>query len=220
MILRLFLILLFEICFFTKVSMASKAYVTDSFRISLRRGPSIENKILEFLPSGMLVDILEENEGWSRVNILEQGYGNFQGWVLSRYLINRLPWEDQTALLKKENAQIKINLDACKINLEETMDKEHNLSQLQIKFIKTIDTLQKDYKTLKKESADYLKFKAEYELSKEQVNKLKKENDRLKASDRKIFFGMGALVLLSGLAIGIIIGKKNRNRNSLSHRIL
>ena len=45
-----------------QTSWAGKAYVTDSFRISLRRGPTIENKILRFVSSGLPVEVLESQE--------------------------------------------------------------------------------------------------------------------------------------------------------------
>ena len=62
------ILITFGVCLMGQTSWAKKAYVTDSFRISLRRGPSIENKILEFLPSGMPVEILESKEGWNLVS--------------------------------------------------------------------------------------------------------------------------------------------------------
>jgi SH3 domain protein len=86
---------------------AYKAYVTDSFRISLRRGPSIENKILKFIPSGRPLEVLESKEGWSRVKVSESEQGILEGWVLSRYLITRAPWQRQTESLKKDNARLK-----------------------------------------------------------------------------------------------------------------
>jgi SH3 domain protein len=220
MVFRFILILAFGICFFTNVDAASTAYVTDSFKISLRRGPSIENKILEFLPSGMPVDVLEEEDGWSRVTIMDSDDNKVTGWVLSRYLIHRLPWEDQSARLTEQLAQIKMDMVTCKNNLEEVSIKEQELTEIQIKFVKTIDTLQKDYEVLKTESADYLKMKMECESHKETAGKLKKENDKLKNLDRISFFGLGAFILLSGLAIGVVIGKRNRKRNSLSHKLL
>ena len=63
-----------------QASWAAKAYVTDSFRISLRRGPRIENKILKFLPTGMPVEVLESQEGWSRVHRLEPRQRSIKGW--------------------------------------------------------------------------------------------------------------------------------------------
>ncbi|MCK4728329.1 MAG: hypothetical protein KAT27_05355, partial [Desulfobacterales bacterium] len=68
---RLIIPVTFGLCLMVQTSWADKAYVTDWFRISLRRGPSIENKILKFLPSGLPVEVLESQEGWNRVRLLE-----------------------------------------------------------------------------------------------------------------------------------------------------
>jgi len=102
------------ICLMGQTSWAERAYVTDSFRISLRRGPSIENKILKFLPSGLPVEISESQDGWSRVQLSENGRTYMQGWVLSRYLVTRLPWKVQAESLKKENARLKEKLTRIK----------------------------------------------------------------------------------------------------------
>ncbi len=98
-----------------QTSWAGKAYVTDSFRISLRRGPSIENKILRFVSSGLPVEVLESQDGWNRVQVQEED-GVLEGWVLSRYLVMRRPWKDQTESLKKENLQLKQKI--ARINKE------------------------------------------------------------------------------------------------------
>jgi len=170
-----------------QASWAAKAYVTDSFRISLRRGPSIENKILKFLPSGLPVKILESKEGWCRVHPLEPGRSSIKGWVLSRYLITRLPWEIQARSLKQENAQLKEKLARIQEEWEET---------------------------LRRKVGDYLKLKEACETAQETVQTLTKENESLSSSQRNQWFGTGALVLLCGLMIGLLIGRQQKKRRS------
>jgi len=170
-----------------QASWAAKAYVTDSFRISLRRGPSIENKILKFLPSGMPVEVLESQEGWSRVQPLEPRQRSLKGWVLSRYLITRLPWETQARSLEQENIQLKEKLARIEEEREET---------------------------LKWKVADYLELKAAHEIAQETVQTLTRENENLRSSQRNKWFAMGALVLLCGLMIGLVIGGKEKKRRS------
>ncbi len=53
-----------------QTSWAQKAYVTDSLKITLRTGPSIENKIISMLDSGQPVEVLESIGEWSRVLVL------------------------------------------------------------------------------------------------------------------------------------------------------
>ena len=218
--LRFLLILVMVSCFSITAFATEDAYVTDSFKISIRRGPSLENKILDFLPSGMPVTVLEEKDGWTRVIVPKSNEKELIGWVLTRYLIRRQPWKEQRMRLAKRLNIVEQNMDACQGNLEEVSKKERELAQLQIKFVKTIDTLQKDYEALKTGSADYLKIKEEYEMQKEMTAELKKENDRLKDLGRLSFFGLGAFVLLSGLAIGVIIGRRNQKRSSFSQKII
>ncbi len=170
-----------------QASWAAKAYVTDSFRISLRRGPSIENKILKFLPSGMPVEVLESQEGWSSVHPLKPGQRSIKGWVLSRYLITRLPWETQARSLKQENVQLKEKLARIEEEREET---------------------------LKRKIGDYMELKAAHETAQETVQTLTRENENLRSSQRNKWFAMGGLVLLCGLMIGLVIGGKEKKRRS------
>jgi len=184
---RLIMPIALGLCLVGQMGWAAKAYVTDSFRISLRRGPSIENKILKFLPSGLAVEVLESQEGWSRVQPLEPGRGSMGGWVLSRYLITRQPWEVQARSLKRENAQLKRKLARIEKEWEET---------------------------LKQKVGDYLKLRTGYETAQETVQTLTEENETLRSSQRNKWLAMGALVLLCGLMIGLVIGRQQKKRRS------
>lgn len=169
----------------TQTSWASRAFVTDNFRISLRRGPSIENKILKFVPSGLPVEVVEMRDGWSRVHIMDGGDGVVEGWVLSRYLVNRLPWENQAKTLQEENTQLKEKLAMVDQKWENKIRQEQSQSQ-----------------TLKKE----------YELAREKAQELIQENETLKSSKRHKWFTTGGLVLFSGLVVGLLVGKQPRRR--------
>lgn len=178
------------LCLMGQMSWATKAYVTDSFRISLRRGPSIENKILKFLPSGLPVEVFESQEGWSRVCPLESGRDSIEGWVLSRYLIIRQPWEIQARSLKQENARLKEKLPRIEKEWEET---------------------------LKRKAVGYLKLKAAYEITQKTVQMLSEENENLRSSQINKWFAIGALVLLCGLMIGLMIGRQQKKHRSSSY---
>lgn len=164
---------------------ASRAYVTDSFRISLRRGPTIENKILRFIPSGLPVEIHETLNGWSRVRLLEDDDGILEGWVLSRYLVKRLPWADQARTLKEENARLKEKLAVIDKKWEEKIHREQGLTE---------------------------RLKSNYEAARKTAQKLSEENEILRSSKRNKWFTTGGLVLFSGLVVGLLVGKQPRRR--------
>lgn len=164
---------------------AAKGYITDSFRISLRRGPSTENKILKFLPSGYPVEIIETKEGWSLVHSIVDDQENLKGWVLSRYLIIRPPWEHQVKSLLQENAVLKEKL----ARLEGKQDV-----------------------SLKQEADRYVNLKTVHESSQKTIQMLTKENENLRFSRKNRLFLSGALVLLCGLISGILVGRQQKKR--------
>jgi SH3 domain protein len=176
------------LCLISHTSWATNAYVTDEFRISLRRGPSTENKILKFLPSGYPVEILEAQEGWSLVRSINDGQESVKGWVLSRYLILRLPWQSQVKSLSQENSVLKTKLVQFENELKEA---------------------------LKQQKDKYVKLKAVYESSQETIEMLTKENQRLKFSQRDRLFTLGAIVLFCGLISGLIVGRQKKRRFTL-----
>ncbi len=178
---RLIIPVTIGLCLMVQTSWADKAYVTDWFRISLRRGPSIENKILKFLPSGLPVEILESQEGWNRVRLLEGEGGALEGWVLSRYLVTRLPWKNQARSLREENARLKEKI--ARID-EEWAKKVH------------------------RELGNTRQLKENHEATLKTVQRLTKENESLRSSQKKKWFVTGALVLLCGLMIGLVVGKR------------
>lgn len=168
-----------------QTSWASKAFVTDSFRISLRRGPSIENKILRFIPSGLPVEVNETQDGWNRVRLLEGDDGILEGWVLSRYLVKRLPWEDQAKSLMEENTQLKEKLATIDQQWGEKVRREQGLSK---------------------------ELKEEFEVTRKRAERLSEENEVLRSSKRNKWFTAGGLVLFSGLLVGLLMGKQPKRR--------
>ena len=168
-----------------QTSWASKAFITDSFRISLRRGPSIENKILRFIPSGLPVKVYETQEGWSRVRLLGEDKGVLEGWVLSRYLVRRLPWEKQAENLKEENTRLKEKLATINEKWEAKISEQLGRSE---------------------------ELKQNYEIARKTAKKLTVENEILKSSKRNKWFTAGGLVLFSGLIVGLFLGKQPKRR--------
>ncbi len=193
-------------------SLGSEAYVTDTFRISLRRGPSIENKILQFLPSGLPVEVLDSQEGWSRVRPIDLDPTSPEGWVLSRYLITRLPWKTQAETLKETNIRLTGNLAGAEKKLEESTQREQELSGEVKRYSDSLEKSQSKYNKLKTEASGFIGLKSEHDRLKRRVAELEKENEGLKSSQRNRWFALGALVLLCGLMIGLLFGRQEKKR--------
>jgi len=199
---------------------AGNSYVTDSFQITLRTGPSIQNKILIMLNSGQPLEVLETKDDWSHVRLLNREE-NTEGWVMSRYLITRQPWENQARYLERENTALKNKLSVVEKEYREVSGREQETTGMLKEQTGAFDALQRKYEVLKKGSADYLKLKEELDttnsslkIAQKRVEDLTRQNDILLSSQRNRWFGMGALVLLCGLLIGLMMGRHQKKPRS------
>ena len=216
------LFMTFGLCLMGQLSWADKAYVTDSFKITLRTGPSSENKVIAMPNSGEAVEVMDSRENWAHVRLLDRGQGTVEGWVLSRYLINRLPWELQTANLKAENERLKDQLASIQSEQGEATQRGQQLAGELKKTSQALKDLQSKYESLKQGASEYLNLKEEYDVTRTKLETIQKtaktltsENERLKSSQRNKWFATGAAVLLIGLFIGLILGKREKKRKSL-----
>ena len=194
---------------------ASTAYVTDSFTIGLRTGPSLDHKIIKFLSSGEQVEILDTQDGWDNVQVVGHEPEEIKGWVLSRYLIDRVPWEQQAKALNGENAQIKEQLAGVEKDLAQAESHEKELRSKLQETTETLNKIQGKYGELQKAAPHYLKLKLAYNSGQKTIQRLTKENEQLKSSQTNRWFALGAVVLLCGLMIGLIMGRQQRKRRSL-----
>ena len=205
------------LCLVSQQSWAEKAYVTDSFKITFRTGPGVENKIISMLSSGQPVEVLDSIDDWSHIRLVEGGEPAKEGWVLTRYLVSRLPWELQASSLIAENTRLKEKLTLVQKKLVETGRGEQDLALELRKSTEALQKLEKEYASLKEGSAQYLDLKSTYdatrselESTQKQFQALAKENDRLKFSQRNTSFAVGALVLLTGLIVGVVFGRRQK----------
>ena len=215
------LVILLGVGFMEKEGLAQKAYVTDSFEVTFRSGPGTENRIISLLGSGQAVEVLSSQGDWSRVRVSKPRGGGEEGWILTRYLITRQPWEIQARHLKEENSQINEKLARMEKDCGETAQHEKELGGQLTETAEALKKVREEYASLREESAEYLRLKAVYnatksalEFNKERVKTLTRENEHLRLTQRNKWFAMGALVLLCGLMIGVIVGKQQRKRKS------
>jgi SH3 domain protein len=217
-----FVIVVLLIFYFTAHSTASdRLYVSDSFTITLRTGPSTENKIIKMLNSGQALDVLEAQEKWSHVKVTLSSGTELEGWVRNQYLMERTPYEVQAKALFSENGKLKENLSKIKKEQTSTEKDKKDISAQFNQTASELTSLKKAYESLKNASSEYLSLKAEYDenliklkTTEERLNEIEKENESIKKSNDYIWFGTGALVLLFGLIIGSILGRQSRKKTS------
>jgi SH3 domain protein len=221
-ILLLLIITMVLLGVFSISSWAETAYITDKFKVTFRSGPSLDNKVVRMLPSGQELEVLDTQGDWSHVRIVgEEGDGS-DGWILSRFLIERLPWEKKAALLEKQNQELSAKLAATDETQKAASTQAQQLSGDLKKAQASLQDLKKRYDNLKKGASSYLALKEDYngmksalDSTQKKVTDLSDENAKLRSSERRKWFITGALVLLCGWLIGLLMGKKQRRRRSI-----
>lgn len=200
-------------------SWAATVYVTDSLKVTLRTGPGTDNKIIAMLSSGERVEVLETGNDWTRVRVLGSEGEQKEGWVLSRFLIERQPWEMQARNLAKETTSLKEKLGVMEKKWRESSNRARELQEKLQKTSESLKKVQGDFDSLKNESSDFLELKREYEAAtsdlktaQDAVQRLTKENEILESSKTMEWLLAGALIFLGAWLIGLIIGQREKKR--------
>jgi len=195
-------------------------YVSDKLEVPLRTGPGPKYKIVSMLESGQLVDVVSEKDGWSNVLSME-GSGKKEGWILSRYLMNREPWEVRVKDLDKENVRLREILLPIEEELGETKTRNADLATALQERTDELETLRTNYESLRKDASGFLELRKSFGKIKSDLVKIEgelaevtEENKLLRSSHRNRWFLAGALVLLLGLLIGLMTGRREKKRSS------
>lgn len=190
------------------------AYVTDLSQVNLRSGPGTGFKALAAVSSGFIVEVLGQKDNWSQVRFVKQGGESVEGWILNKYLVDQPPWAAQA---KTMNTTLKEQLVSVEEEKNQLGKRETELTKTLQAATEKLQKLEADYQELKAGSAEYLKLKALYDSTnlalaeaQESVRTLSEQIDDSKLSQKIKWFVAGALVLLCGWLIGVVMGRYQR----------
>jgi len=178
---------------------AQDIYVSGITKITMRRGPGVEHKIVSMLTSGAKLETIEYRPDWSHV----RAPNNKTGWVLSRFLTEKVPQTLLVQQLQKENERLVAAL-------EQTEGKKRVLEQKN-EFLVDIE---EKYKKLEQASADFIKLNDSYKALSRESQDQKDHILTLEANmnnEEKLWFLSGAGVFIVGLIIGLSTRKKKRS---------
>ncbi|MET0066086.1 MAG: TIGR04211 family SH3 domain-containing protein [Candidatus Thiodiazotropha sp.] len=103
---------------------AETRYVTDELQLALHEQLNSKGKLLERLPSGTQLELLEENGLYARVRTLD----GVVGWTKAGFLIKAKPARAQLEDMKSENRKLQDQLQALQ---EKFSDVETQLLEIQ-----------------------------------------------------------------------------------------
>ncbi|MBW1799581.1 MAG: TIGR04211 family SH3 domain-containing protein [Deltaproteobacteria bacterium] len=208
-----------SLCLLTPVSRAEKGYVTESFKISLRKGPGYDHDIIVSLSSGTPVAVVTSKGDWVRVRFQMPGGKNKEGWILKRYLMDHKPLKEQVRLSKKENVGLKNDLIRIEKDLQKSIRRNRKLEKDVKEKTASLDRLEKNYRDLRKGVYSYPRLKVTHKIMRSRIGRNEKdirglleENNKMRNSQITRWLITGALVLLCGLLIGLVFGRQHRKR--------
>jgi SH3 domain protein len=198
---------------------AESVWVSDQFEIMLRTGPSTSNAIELMLGSGTALESLETDteSGYSRVRTA----AGTEGWVLTRYLMGEPPAREQ--LIRLSGQLTNANARGSSMGSQLTsIESEFQAAKRQInKLTSERDRLQKELAEIKRTAANVLAIDSQNkELRQEltdteiEISVLEEENSVLSAQGNRYWFISGALVLLGGVVLGLILPRMKFQRRS------
>lgn len=193
-------------------------YVSDRLEAPLRNGPGTEYRIVSMLRSGQMVEVLSESSGWSQVRLLG-GADRREGWILTRYLMNREPWENRVQALERENARLRETASPMAQELRDMKTLQANLEAELKETTLELSKVRGIYESLREESSEFLELKktfdalqARFVSTEAELGRIAEENERLRSSISYRWFLTGAGVLLAGLLMGLMMGRRQKTR--------
>ena len=158
-------------CSVGQLGWAKAAYIIDFTNVNFRSGPSTEHRVIATLSSGHPLEILGTEGSWSHVSFKENEDSIKEGWILSRYLMTRLPWELKAQSLISENTTLKEKLTPIEKRLKEKILNEQNLKIKLQDSIEELDKVRQELKSIKEGAAEYLDLKKKHEIMQSQLEK-------------------------------------------------
>lgn len=190
------------------LAQAGTRYVTDQFEITLRSGPSGSHTIQQMLNSGTTLTVIaRDDNGYTQVRTSR----GTEGWVLSRYLMTEPSARNQLVNLGTQltntsaEDNIRTQVQAIKNTLKTASERVTTLELENEKLadeIIAIKNISANTLTINAQNKKYSQQLIELE---KQINLLLQENHEFSNRKDRDWFIAGALVLFTGLVIGLIL---------------
>ena len=194
---------------------ASATYITDELRAEMRSGASNGHRIINFLPAGTDVEVLEEDDTFSRVRTSR----GTEGWVPTEYLS---PIPSAADRLVAAEAKITRLEDLAKSGDRKSFDLMNQLEEMTSRAERLdaeLTAAQSELSEIRQVSANAIETYEKQQRLSEQNDRLRNELEDLAAERERLaenlqrqWLLMGAGLIFIGLVLGTII--KSRPRKS------
>ncbi|WP_228160542.1 MULTISPECIES: TIGR04211 family SH3 domain-containing protein [Marinobacter] len=190
-------------------ALAQTRYVDDELLIMLRSGEGNQFRIVDSLPSGTRLNVIEEGDsGYSHVRTQD----GQEGWVLTRYLSPQPIARDRLAAAQRKLEQTESDLKEARSQLQSLQSERNELATSEESLQSRAGKLSAELDRIKEVSSNALTLdrrNRELQESNQQLKKevevLTAENERLEAKKETDFMMLGALLVGAGVLIAIVV---------------
>lgn len=191
---------------------AQTYYVTDEFKLMLRTGPGIGNKIIKTLSTGTKLSVIIEDAGKGHSQVRTED--GVIGYVFTKFVTKEVPSKFRVKFLENQLTELKgkpEGLQAKLLNLQESYDQ---LSQSYQKNIEAKEGLTKKLEKITSASANVVSLsQTNIKLEEEvrqlilQQDDLRIQNETMKDQSDKKWFALGAIAVFVGTFLGWVLSR-------------
>lgn len=186
------------------------AWVTDQFEVTMRTGQDTSKAIVRMLKSGTQVERLERPPGsdYSRVRTSSGA----EGWVLNRYLQSRPPARVTQPEIERRLQQSEAQRNQLQSQVR-SLTQERNELQRQLGEERSSgEEVQQQLSDVRKLSSNVIQIDEQNKQLRQRLidnertlDELKAENSRLASRSNREWFVIGAMVIMFGILVGLIL---------------
>lgn len=196
---------------------AQTRYVTDDFKVMLRTGPSLQNKIVESLSSGAPLDVLREDAGNGHSQV--QTSSGKIGYILTRFLSPTRSARSRVKDLEGQLKQLRSKPGELQSLLANSQEENQELITQNTRLTNQFKSAVEELNKIKEVSADAVNLSqrsAKLEIEVQQLllelDTIRIDKEDLKDQSAKRWFVLGGGTGFVGLLFGWILSIASRPR--------
>jgi len=182
-------------------------YIHDDLRVDLRSGPGYEYRILDYLPSGTELEVLEERGDWTRVRARGE-----EGWIQAQYTSNEPIAEVRLAQAEERLARVTEARDRLQSELESLRTQMEELSSRYTQASRRAEQLRSELEALRETASSAIETEAAYESLQREADALRERiatlaAERARLEEDRLIRGIkwGAAAVLAGMLLAWLL---------------
>ena len=199
--------------------LAETRYISDEFRVPLRKSPCSRCAILhQGLKRGLKLDFIETADGWSHIRTP----GGMDGWIENQYIVTQPIARDRIARYKKQNEALNSSNAKLKAQVKELKADNKQLGGRLSTVSDDNEAVSRELADIKVVSANALNLKVQNQQLLEENEKLQGRIDvlsavkvQLESSNTQKWFLNGGIAVFLGAILSILLprlkGKRRGN---------